>query len=339
MATSAQLKALFKSFAEGDENRFYTYALQISAHEARRGHGKLAKELRDIIDAAKQNREKIAFTQQPLPIVQPKGELANLFSASYPKTRLVEMILDNEVSDRLKRIIKEQRQVEKLQSHGLSPRRKFLLLGPPGTGKTMTASALAGELNLPLFVIRLEGVITKFMGETSAKLRLVFDAIKQHRGIYLFDEFDSIGTTRGSINDVGEIRRILNSFLQFIDQDNSNSLILSATNQPGILDYALFRRFDDVIEYSLPGKSNRIKLLENKLTGFRNPGLNLEKLANESEGLSCAEICRACEDAVKETIINHKEKVTQKTIEQMIAERKKYHSKIFNNSTQSGCEK
>jgi hypothetical protein len=170
--------------------------------------GNWLKELRDIIDAAKQNKEKIAFSQQPLPIVQPKGELANLFSASYPRIRLLEMILDDDVSDRLNRIIKEQPQIEKLHSHGLSPRRKFLLLGPPGTGKTMAASALVGELNLPLFVIRLEGVITKFMGETSAKLRLVFDEIKQHRGIYLFDEFDSIGTTRSSINDVGEIRRI-----------------------------------------------------------------------------------------------------------------------------------
>jgi SpoVK/Ycf46/Vps4 family AAA+-type ATPase len=208
MATSAQLKALVKSYADGDDNRFYTYAMQIAAHEARAGHGKLAKELREIIDAAKQKKEKITLSQKTLPIVRPKGELSKLLSASYPKIRLSEMILDNEVSERLNRIIKEQRQIEILQSHGLTPRRKFLLLGPPGTGKTMTAAALAGELHLPLFVIRLDGVITKFMGETSAKLRLVFDAIKQHKGVYLFDEFDSIGTMRALINDVGEIRRI-----------------------------------------------------------------------------------------------------------------------------------
>jgi SpoVK/Ycf46/Vps4 family AAA+-type ATPase len=334
MATSAQMKALLRSYADGDDERFYTYAMQISAHEARTGHGKLAKELRDIIDAAKQKKEKISLSKGFIPIVQPKGELANLLSASYPDVRLSEMILGNGVSERLNRIIKEQNQVEILNSHGLNPRRKFLLLGPPGTGKTMTASALAGELHLPLFVIRLDGIITKFMGETSAKLRLVFDAIKQHRGIYLFDEFDSIGTTRGSINDVGEIRRILNSFLQFIDQDDSNSLILAATNHPGILDYALFRRFDDVIEYDLPDKKGRVKLLKIKLTGFSGAELNLDKLAEESDGLSYAEISRACEDSLKDTIINRRETVTQKIVEQMLTERKKYHSKIFDHSSQ-----
>ena len=339
MATSAQLKALVKSFADGDDDRFYTYALQISAHEARLGHGKLAQELRAIIDAARQKKEKIAFSQKTIPIAQPKGELANLLTAAYPDVRFTEMILPASVSGRLNRIIKEQRQIEALQSHGLSPRRKFLLLGPPGTGKTMTASALAGELRLPLFVIRLDGIITKFMGETSAKLRLVFDAINQHRGIYLFDEFDSIGTTRSSINNVGEVRRILNSFLQFIDQDESNSMILAATNHPAILDYALFRRFDDVIEYSLPDGDERAKLLEIKLGGFCTPGLDIKKLAGESVGLSYAEISRACEDSLKETIINNREQVTQEIASQMLAERKRYHDKIFNNSQQIGDRK
>jgi SpoVK/Ycf46/Vps4 family AAA+-type ATPase len=149
------------------------------------------------------------------------------------------MVLDTKINQRLKRIIKEQRQRDKIQAYGLSPRRKLLLLGPPGTGKTMTASTLAGELSFPLFIIRMDGLINKFMGETSAKLRIVFDAVKQHKGVYLFDEFDSIGSTRNSGNDVGEIRRILNSFLQYIEVDDSDSIILAATNHPEILDNAL----------------------------------------------------------------------------------------------------
>ena len=116
----------------------------------------------------------------------------------------------------------------------------------------MSASALAGELHLPLFTIVLDGLITKFMGETAAKLRLIFEAISQTRGVYLFDEFDALGSERASGNDVGEIRRVLNSFLQFLEQDQSDSLIVAATNHPKLLDRALFRRFDDVIEFALP---------------------------------------------------------------------------------------
>ena len=227
MATSEQLKALLKSHAEADESRFFAIAMQIAAHEARIGHGEFAKELRKIIDEAKGRHKSLTVSKEPIPITQPKGELASLLTTAFPKIKLSDMILDPDISERLTRIIKEQRQITKLRAFGLPPRRKFLLLGPPGTGKTMTASALAGELNLPLFVIRLEGVITKYMGETAAKLRLVFDAISQYKGVYLFDEFDSIGTMRGAINDVGEMRRILNSFLQFIDQDISDSLILA----------------------------------------------------------------------------------------------------------------
>ncbi len=336
MATSAQLKALVRSYADGDEDRFYTSVLQISAHEARAGHGKLATELKNIIDAARQKKDKFFPFNQPLPIVQPRGELATILNASYPDDRFSRMIFPQEIFVRLQRLLKEQRQVEKLYAHGLSPRRKLLMVGPPGTGKTMTASALAGELNLPLFVIRLDGVITKFMGETSVKLRLVFDAIKEHRGIYLFDEFDALGASRTALNDVGETRRILNSFLQLIDEDDSTSMLLAATNQPANLDYALFRRFDDVIEYSLPACENRLRLLEDRLAGYRDSGLSLDKLARESEGLSYAEITRACEDAIKEAIIDNRKKVTEEIVLQMLEERKEYHIKIFGNLAMTG---
>ncbi len=162
------------------------------------------------------------------------------------------MALPEALAERLKRVLLEQRQQKRLREHSLSSRRKLLFLGPPGSGKTMTASALAGELHLPLFTIMLEGLITKFMGETAAKLRLVFEAIRQTQGVYLFDEFDALGAHRSQSNDVGEIRRVLNSFLQLLEKDTSQSLIVAATNHPEMLDRALFRRFDDVIEYNLP---------------------------------------------------------------------------------------
>ena len=321
MASAEQLKALLKSYIDGDDPRFFAVAMQVAANEAKQGHGKLAQELRALIDDAK-SKQASRSSQKPIPIARPKGDLSALLSVSYPKIRLSDMILNKDIASRLNRIVREQRQLNKIRTHGLSPRSKLLLIGPPGTGKTMSASALAGEFGLPLFVIRLDGLITKYMGETASKLRIVFDAIAETRGVYLFDEFDSIGTQRGLINDVGEIRRVLNSFLQFIEQDVSDSLILAATNHPDLLDYALYRRFDDVIQYSLPDPKQIIDTLKSGLVPHIKGKINWNKISEAAAGLNYAEITRACEEAVKEMIINDLNNLTANDIMRALSERK-----------------
>lgn len=324
MASAEQLKALIKSHLDGDDSHFYAIAMQVAAHEAKLGHGKLAQELRNLIDEAKKRRARATTSGKPIPLAKPRGELSTLLAASYPKLRLSDMVLEKAIAERLTRIIKEQRQIIKIRSHGLTPRKKLLFIGPPGTGKTMSASVLAGELGLPLLVVRLEGLITKYMGETAAKLRLVFDAISQSRGVYLFDEFDSIGSQRSQVNDVGEIRRILNSFLQMIEQDDSDSIILAATNHPDILDYALFRRFDDVIEFTLPDETLITKLLKNRLSVFKTSRIAWKKLAEEASGLCYADINKVCEDAIKDAIIHGRVHVITKDLSKLFAERKSY---------------
>ena len=184
-------------------------------------------------------------------MAQPRGELACILTVSYPKDRLADMALDEALDLKIGRILLEQRQREKIRGHGLFPLRKLLLIGPPGTGETMTASILAGELGLPLFTVQLDGLITKYTGETAAKLRLIFDAIQSARSVCFFDEFDALGGERAIKNEVGEIRRVLNSFLQFLEQDESDSLVIGATNHVALLDRALFRRFDSVVEANL----------------------------------------------------------------------------------------
>ena len=159
MASAEQIKALLKSHMDGDDDRFFSVAMQVAAHEARLGHGKLAEQLRAMIDDAKERRG----VSPPVPIGRPRGELANLLEASYPKARLGEMILNDVLADQIRRVIREQRHAGRIVEHGLSPRRKLLLTGPPGTGKTMTASVLAGELGLPLLQVRLDGLITKYI--------------------------------------------------------------------------------------------------------------------------------------------------------------------------------
>lgn len=333
MASAEQLKALLKSHLEDDEARFLSVAMQMAAHESKLGHGKLAQQMRTIIDDAKKRKHGSGAAKKLIPISQPRGELSTLLAASYPKLRLSDMVLADSIAERLTRIIKEQRQITKIRSHGLTPRKKLLLIGPPGTGKTMSASVLAGELGLPLLVVRLESLITKYMGETAAKLRMIFDAVAQARGVYLFDEFDSIGSQRGRVNDVGEIRRVLNSFLQMIEQDNSDSIILSATNHPDILDYALFRRFDDVVEFDLPSQPLIIKLLKIKLAGFKKSRIMWKQLAKLASGLSYAHITNACEDAIKDAIINDRDIITNKDLSKPLSERKVFINKqLFSGS-------
>lgn len=320
MANGNQLKALLRSFAEGDDRHFYSVAMQLAAHEAKQGHGKLADELRELIDAAKSRRYSISGDNST-PIIRPKGELASLLTASYPSQRLSDMVLSKQLLNALGLVLKEQQHLSKLRSHGLRPRRKLLLVGPSGTGKTMTAAALAGELGIPLFVVRLDALITKFMGETAAKLRQVFDAVSSSRGVYFFDEFDAIGSQRGMTNDVGEIRRILNSFLLMIEQDDSNSVIVAATNHPDILDDALFRRFDDVVEYDVPSQDEIKVLLRMKLANYLKSSKAISELSTDAIGLSHAEIARAINDAVKDAVMHDQNSVPMESLRILIKQR------------------
>jgi len=302
VATAEQIKALFRSHAAGDDEHFRAVAMQIAAHSARQGNARLAEELRELIDKARPRQHPVS-SPRAVPIARPVGELAGLVSATYPDTKLSDMVIDANVSEHLGDVVRQYRQRDLLRSHGLSPKRKVLLIGPPGCGKTMSAAAIAGECGLPLMFVQLHSLITKFMGETAAKLHLVFDAMGQTRGVYLFDEFDAIGAKRNLSNDIGEIRRVLNSFLQFLERDDSDSIVVCATNFVGMLDKALFRRFDDVIEYRLPSRAMARTLVENRLTGFDLASICWRKLSPSFGNLSHAEITRACEQAARDAVL------------------------------------
>lgn len=331
MANANQLKALLQSHLEGDDSRFYSVAMQVAAHEAKRGHGKLAGELRTLVDQAKASRV-IGSEKKTVPISKPRGELANLLSVSYPKARLGDMVLSSDLAQQLNRIILEQRHAAEILSHGLAPRRKLLLVGPPGTGKTMTASVLAGELGLPLFQVRLDGLITKFMGETAAKLRQIFESTHQARGVYFFDEFDAIGSQRGLANDVGEVRRILNSFLQMIEQDDSHSIIIGATNHPDILDNALFRRFDDLLHYELPDDVHIANVLKSRLSRVSVKNISWKRLAAKANGLSYAELTRSTDEVLKTALIERAKSVSEKDISHALEERCKLSKRLSTGS-------
>lgn len=331
MARSDQLKALLRAYAGDNPEHFYAVAMQMAADEAHRGHTKLAAELRDLVDAAKAGKPALKIgahgkaSARPIPLAQPKGELSELLAVQYPDEHLQHMVLSDGVHLKLDRVLREQRHHEQLRAHGLWPRRKLLLVGPPGTGKTMTAAALAGELRLPLFTARFDSLITKFMGESASKLRLVFEALKSTRGVYFFDEFDSLGLQRGSQHDVAEMRRTLNMFLQLIEQDSSDSLLIAATNHGKDLDTALFRRFDDVINYEAPDVRQIEALLKNSLGTFATPDIDFTQLASVGQGESHADIVKACVDALKEAVMEGRKFVSYESVALHLQERSQGH--------------
>lgn len=303
MATNDQLKALVKSHADGDDPQFYAVAMQVAAKAARAGQSKFAQELRDLVDELRRRESAPSRVASIVPVTQPRGELGSLLSVTYPSARMGDLVLSDELAARLQHVLLEQRQRDTLSRHGLRPARRLLLIGPPGTGKTSTARVIAGELGLPLFAIRLDTIITKFMGETAAKLRLIFDALVETRGVYLFDEVDALAGDRAAANDVGEIRRVLNSFLQFLEEDTSESVIISATNHPQLLDNALFRRFDTVMDFEFPDDESLRLVIKNRLASFQIGHLSWPRVVAAARGLSHAEVATAAENAAKRTVL------------------------------------
>ena len=296
MANSNQIKNLIRSHYNDSNDSFSTIALQIAASEAKVGHLKFAEEIRKIVDGAKLSHRK------PITVAP---DLRGLFLEKIPTENLSDLVSSEDIHHRIERILVEYVNRDKLLRNNLENRRKILFTGPAGTGKTMSASIIANELNLPLYVVLTEKLVTKFMGETSARLRQIFDFIELQPAVYLFDEFDAIGSQRGKENEVGEMRRVLNSFLQFIERDHSDSLIIAATNDMNILDNALFRRFDDVITYNMPSEDETLQLLQTKTAGTI-PTKDLLSVLPEMLGLSHAEITRVCMDAIKDSVLSGK---------------------------------
>ena len=263
--------------------------------EARSGHAIVARTIQELLNQKKTSLGTVR-------LVSKNKDIDDLLLQVDTYDDLTSLVLSQELKEKLDRVIKEYLKKETLSKYGLANRRKLLLYGASGTGKTMTASALAKEFNLPFFVVRTEKVVTKFMGETGQKLGRIFNFINEVPAVYLFDEFDAIGSQRGMDNEVGEQRRILNTFLQLLERDDSDSFIIAATNSIESIDKAMFRRFDDVIEYKLPDREQRLALLREYL--YTAKDLDFSSVEPWFDGMSHAEIKMVCSDIFKESLLN-----------------------------------
>ncbi len=314
----SHITALVRTHASGDEEAFYSVALQVAAREARQGHHRLALDIKKAVESSRDARRPSLAEVTKLPRSQ--GDIADLVEISRPQEHLRELVITPDLAAQITQVIQEQRQRAVLVEHGFAPMHRLLLEGPPGTGKTMTASIIASELSLPMYTIRLDGLLSKFMGETASKLRTVFETVSSQRAVYLFDEFDALGGDRSG-NDVGEARRILNTFLVLLEEASADSIVIAATNHRSILDRALFRRFDAVLTYSLPDSRQAHSVIRKRL-GSLVKGVRLSGLAPLTEGLSHADLVKAAESAAKSALMRGEATVTRTDLEAALSARR-----------------
>jgi len=300
------LKRLFKSMPIEVAPDLTKIADEIIEEERKKGHSTLAEALKQILTKKNQTN-----------LIQNKGKIVPLHEIpidrryKIPLVSFVErenlrhhMILSDEVEKKIRRIEEEFAARERLAHHGLSARKKILFYGPPGCGKSMSAERLAWNLGLPFLKVKFETLLSSFLGESANNINAIFDSIKGYPCVLLLDEFDFIGKSRESKNEVGEMHRIVNILLQLMEDYEAPGILIATTNLETSLDDALFRRFDDIIELPKPEPDQILNLLKVTLSAIEvDKKVDWRKFSHEMKGLSAALVVKIAQDAAKEAVL------------------------------------
>ncbi|MBX3048973.1 MAG: ATP-binding protein [Anaerolineales bacterium] len=331
MASGDLLKKLFRSFKRQDTDAFYSAALEVIAEEKKKNHNVLAEDLQKILNNGNDHKFIPADRSfERLPQDKDKGTL--LVEVKSSNRMLSDLVLSPDIADQITTILDEFRDGSVLRTYGLRPKQKILFAGPPGCGKTVTAEALATELGLPLLYTRFDAVISSLLGETAANLRKVFEFAQKGTWVVFFDEFDAIGKSRQDIGEHGELKRVVNTFLQLLDNFMSDSILIAATNHETLLDRAIWRRFDEIVYFNKPEPDEIRKLVAMRLRGFPHSGLNIDSFISSMHGWSHADIERATIDAIKMVIIAGESEVTNVFFRKAVEMQKNRMGVILQNS-------
>lgn len=306
---SERLVNLFRAYSENNDEAFRKTADAIIADELMANHHAQARDLKKAISAGKPEKPpgRVAGGLSALPKDKRFGE--SLISVVQPSLSASRVILAPQAKSQILRVIDEHSQRSKLAKYGYSPKTKLLFWGPPGCGKTLVAHWIASELGLPLGLVKLNSLITSFLGETAAHIQRVFDAAQSSPMVLLIDEADAIAKDRNDRNDVGELKRVVNSLLQAMDTFRSkDSILIAASNHQYLFDDALWRRFDDFVTFSLPTQSQIRTLLLSTLNGVPVSG-DVDAAARSAKGLSFAEVEKVLVEAVKTMILQDSEEL------------------------------
>lgn len=300
------LKELFRAFRSGDELAFRRAAMAIVEEEEAKQHVALARDLRALLASG----ESLAGSSTMLP--DPPLDENNqwpLAEVRHPTRHFPDLVLAPDVVDRLDSLALELPAWDRLSDAGVPQRRRVLFHGPPGCGKSSAAEALAAQIGVPLVVVRLDSVISSYLGQTATNLRRIVEYANSARWVVLFDEFDALGRMRDDPSEHGEIKRVVNAFLQMLDSYRGPSLLVAATNHEGLLDGALWRRFDEVITFQLPTVHQARAVLRRRLAGFPSSGLDIESAASKLKGLPHAAVENAAWGALRRAVVEGRNRV------------------------------
>jgi SpoVK/Ycf46/Vps4 family AAA+-type ATPase len=298
MARSDLLVSLVKAGTTGDKRGFQTAAEAIIAEERAKRHEVLAERLTKAIQVNGNGA-------LSAPMVSDAFHRGKDFIAEViPRRRLEDLILPPAVRQGVEELIEEQRRADVLRAHGLEPRSRILLVGPPGTGKTTLVEGLAEAVAVSMFVVRYEAIIGSYLGETAARLKRVFDYARTTPCVLFFDEFDAIGKERGDIHETGEIKRVVTSLLMQIDELPSYTIVAAATNHPELLDRATWRRFQVRFNLPLPNQKELSAYIGRFLAQFdESIGASTVSIAKNLGAVSYAEAEQFCLDVRRRHVL------------------------------------
>lgn len=328
------IKSLFMAYAEKDDTKFLDIANEIISDEAKKNHTLLAKDLKKVLNNRNQNIFKTDSISKRfkdnIPIPRDSERGFPLLEIREYHCSFNDLVLNQDVSDKLITLVDEFQYKEIFNSYGLKPKQKILFCGPPGTGKTLSAKVISSELNFPLVYIRFDSIVSSYLGETATNLTKIFDFIEKGEWVVLFDEFDIIGKKRDDPYEHGEIKRVVNNFMQMLDNFKGLSLIIAATNHPHLLDTAIWRRFNDILYFDMPDSKRRHDIFDKYLKVFkRADNLDIEKFSDSTEAFSPADISQICEEALRRIILQNKIEITNEevnwAIEQQIKKKEIIH--------------